>query len=485
MDELKNRAGEKFGALHDAALSAANNGKNKLDSVVQQTAEALAKIREVIQDIWQNELVLEGRERAVAWGREAAKRIREGAPPLSPVVLYNELVTLLKDRVWRRSIFIFACGAVLGGSAGIVVGLRAANRGPAGPHARALQTQPDQSVILVEDAVSHGAGPGEVLVRVQAFSVCSADRGVLRGRASALRSLVTRSHVTVGRGFAGVVLDVGHGVTQFEMGDEVWGCLSEWSGGAATELLAVRSTRISKRPRTLGADSAASLPWGGSLALYALDRIGYSPDTCKGKRVLVAGAASSEGCALVQLLSVWGARPTAAAPRHTRNTLRNLGASEFIELEGSNEHVAASWLVVEQHVGRSGPWDGALACTGAPPDRPPHYTLLKATAPRSAVVELRPRALVTDRLITPLWIMYSATVYTFNVLRWITGSGWHWDWLENDHQMSNGLDTLRQLVESGQLAPVLDKVYFPQDFEAALAHACSDEAVGTTVIRFP
>lgn len=48
-----------------------------------------------------------------------------------------------------------------------------------------------------------GAQFGEILVRVQAFSVSSTDRSVLRGRGSALRSLVTGSQVTVGRGFAG------------------------------------------------------------------------------------------------------------------------------------------------------------------------------------------------------------------------------------------------------------------------------------------
>ncbi|XP_047520157.1 reticulon-4-interacting protein 1, mitochondrial-like [Pieris napi] len=485
MDGFKHRAGEKIDALHDAAVVAASNSKVRLESVYQQTTDAILKIRELFNEIWHHELVTEGRARAVDWGREAAKRIREGALPLSPAVLYQELVTLLKDRVWRRSMIIFACGAVLGGSTGLVIGLRTATRGPSGPHARALQTQADQSVILVEDAVSHGAGPSEVLVRVQAFSVSTIDRSVLRGRASALRSLVTRSHVTVGRGFAGVVLDVGQGVTEFEMGDEVWGCLSEWSGGAATELLAVRSSRISKRPRTLGADSAASLPWAGSLALIALDALRITPDSCKGKRVLVAGAASGEGCALIQLLGCWGARTSAAAPRHSRDTLRNLGAQDFMELEGQNEHSAASWLVVEQHASRTGPWDACIACAGAPPNRPPYNTLLKATAPRRAALELRPGALVTDRLPSPLWAVFTVSFYSLRVLRWLTGHGWHCDWFESRHRLSDGLDTLRHLVEGGQLSPVLDKVYFPQDFEAALAHACSDKAVGTTVIRFP
>ncbi|RVE40093.1 hypothetical protein evm_015257 [Chilo suppressalis] len=212
--------------------------------------ESAIHLREAFQELWQNELFAESRQRVVAWTREATQRIREGALPLSPVLLYEELVALFKDRVWRRSVIIFVCGVVVGGSAGLCIGLRAGARVPTGPHARALHSQPDQSVILVEDAVAPGAGAGEVLVRVQAFSVCPVDRSVLRGRGSTLRSLITRTHLTVGRGFAGVVLDVGPGVESLEMGDEVWGCVSEWAGGAAGELLTIRRYYIAMGAET-------------------------------------------------------------------------------------------------------------------------------------------------------------------------------------------------------------------------------------------
>ncbi|CAH2252011.1 jg13846 [Pararge aegeria aegeria] len=488
MDELKLRAGEKIEAFQEAAIVAANSSKSRFYNILEQTGDAIGRLRQAFQELWNNDLVTEGRARAAAWAREATRRIQEGAPPLSPMLLYEELVTLLKDHVWRRSMIIFLCGVAFGGSAGLVIGFRVGTRAPSGPHARALHTQIDQTVILVEDAVSPGAGIGEVLIRVQAFSVSSADRGVLRGRASALRSLVTNSPVTVGRGFAGVVLDVGPGVSDLEMGDEVWGCVSEWSGGAANELLAIRSTRVSKRPRHLAADTAASLPWAGTLALAAIQKKRYNLNNCKGKRVCVIGAGSGEGCALVQLLSYWGGRITVAAPKKVHHSLKNLGAHEFIDTEGNNELVAPSWLILEQYASRAGPWDCALCCSGAgsPPfPLPGPNTLLKATAPRKAMVELRPQTLVTDRLPTPFWILFTASFYTIRICRWLLGCGTHTDWLEDRNHLHPGLETLRQLVESGQLSPVLDKVFLPQDFESALAHACSDEAIGTTVIRFP
>lgn len=47
-------------------------------------------------------------------------------------------------------------------------------------------------------------------------------------------------------------------------------------------------------------------------------------------RVAVTGAASGEGCALVQLLSGWGANVTVLAPRHAALTLRDLGAYRHV-----------------------------------------------------------------------------------------------------------------------------------------------------------
>lgn len=488
MDELKHRAGEKLEALHVAAKTAADNGKSRVHDVVHRTVEAIQKLQEACHDLWHHELIAEGRGRVAAWAKDAVRRVKEGAPPLSPVLLYEELVALFHDRVWRRSMMIFACGVVVGGSTGVLVGLRMARRVQSGPHARALHTHSDQSVLLVEDAIAPGTGPGEVLVRVQAFSVGAVDRGTLRGRGHSLRSLLYRGHVTVGRGFAGVVLDVGHGVQDLEMGDEVWGCVTEWNGGAATELLTIRSTRVSKRPRGLAADTAASLPWGGGQALIALRKLKYTLDNCKGKRVAVCGAASGEGCALVQLLSAWGAHVTVLAPRHAALTLKDLGAHDFVDIEGQRSGEGGAWTSLEARARREGPWDAVLACAAAevpPPALANAKALLRATAPHRALVDLRPGALISDRLPTPLFVIFAATFYTYRMCRWVVGCGTHTDWLEDSYRLREGLDTLTKLVDTGDVAPILDKVYLPQDFEVALAHACSEDAIGTTVIRFP
>ncbi|XP_059061333.1 uncharacterized protein LOC131854218 [Achroia grisella] len=489
MDELKHRAGEKLEALHEAAKIAADDGKSRVQDVFNTTAETIRKIREAFSELWNNELISEGRARVAAWSHEALQRLKDGAPPLSPLVLYEELLALFKDRMWRRSVAIFLVGAVVGGSAGLCAGLRAA-RPPAGPLARALHSQPDRSVLFVEDAPARSAGAGEVLVRVQAFSACAVDRSVLRGRGAALRGLLSRPHVTVGRGFAGVVLDVGPGVTSLELGDEVWGCVSEWSGGAATELLTIRSTRAGRRARGVGAAQGAALAWGGTRALRALRRLRYGAHDVKGKRVAVCGAASGEGCALLQVLSAWGARPAAACHPSAASALLALGAVEVLEVESCG--AGPWWRRLARAAARAGPWDAAVACGGAggahaapAGPAPDASALLKATAPRDAIVDLRPKPLISDRLPAPLSLLFAISFHTYRLLRWVVGLGSHTDWLEDPLQLREGLDELAALVDSGALSPLVDKVFLPVEYEAALAHACSDAAIGTTVVRFP
>ncbi|GBP64812.1 PiggyBac transposable element-derived protein 3 [Eumeta japonica] len=166
------------------------------------------------------------------------------------------------------------------------------------------------------------------------------------------------------------------------------------------------------------------------------------------------------------------------------------GAIDFLEAEGEkmNDHrVSWSWSVLERWGARVGPWDAVVACAGAgtPPQHPPPNTLLKATAGRSAALDVRGHALISDRLPTPLAIVYAATFTLYRLLRYMCRCGRHTDWLEPEHRLTPGLHELKTLVDIQQLGPVLDQVYLPQDFESALAHACSDEALGTTVIRFP
>ncbi len=164
----------------------------------------------------------------------------------------------------------------------------------------------------------------EVLVRVRASTVT-------RGEAMGVRSVdyrfvrlftgIRRPRRTFfGSEFAGCVEEVGAAVTEFRVGDEVFGV----EGGANAEFVAVRETGvIARKPAGLSYEEAAAVPDGSLLALTCL-RPAYP---LRGKSVLVYGAAGSIGTAAVQLLAHhFEAEVTAVCDAKDVELVRSLGA---------------------------------------------------------------------------------------------------------------------------------------------------------------
>lgn len=69
---------------------------------------------------------------------------------------------------------------------------------------------------------------------------------------------------------AGVVVDIGSGVTRLEIGDEVWCAVTPFSPGTLSDLIVVKEYYVSRKPKTLGFDGAASLPYSGTMAWDAV-----------------------------------------------------------------------------------------------------------------------------------------------------------------------------------------------------------------------
>ena len=169
----------------------------------------------------------------------------------------------------------------------------------------------------------------EVLVRVHASTVTRGDAMGVRSaeyRFTRLFTGIRRPRRTIaGSEFAGRVEDVGAGVTDFRVGDEVFGI----EGGANAEYVAAReSGAIAQKPTGLTYEEAAAVPDGSLLALTCL-RPAYP---LRGKRVLVYGAAGSIGTAAVQLLTHhFEAEVTAVCDTKDVELMRSLGARDALD----------------------------------------------------------------------------------------------------------------------------------------------------------
>lgn len=169
----------------------------------------------------------------------------------------------------------------------------------------------------------------EMLVRVHASTVTRGNAMGVRSDKYRFTRLVTgirRPRRTFfGSELAGLVEEVGAAVTEFRVGDEVFGI----AGGANAEYVAVsESDVIAQKPTALTYEEAAAVPDGSLLALTCLQPA--SP--LRGKSVLVYGAAGSIGTAAVQLLAHhFEAEVTAVCDTKDVELVRSLGARDVLD----------------------------------------------------------------------------------------------------------------------------------------------------------
>lgn len=173
---------------------------------------------------------------------------------------------------------------------------------------------------------------GEVLVRVHAAAVNSADIRLLRGQPFVVRlmgyGLFRPKHTILGGDIAGRVAAVGRGVTAFKAGDAVYGDISNDGLGGFAEYVAVPQTALAPMPANLSFEAAAAAPLAGITALQA---VRDKAQVRAGDQVAINGASGGVGTFAVQIARALGAEVTAVASASKLETLRGLGAAEVID----------------------------------------------------------------------------------------------------------------------------------------------------------
>lgn len=145
---------------------------------------------------------------------------------------------------------------------------------------------------------------GHILIRVEATSVNTVDT-MIRSIGEELVPISPKLPAVLGMDFAGSVEQIGDGVNDFKVGDEVYGCaggLAELPGALA-EYIVADANLVANKPKNLSMKEAAALPLVGITAYEGLIRAGAS----KGQRVLVHGGSGGVGHVAVQLANYFGA----------------------------------------------------------------------------------------------------------------------------------------------------------------------------------
>ena len=183
-------------------------------------------------------------------------------------------------------------------------------------------------VLRLEDVERPVPGEDQLLVRIHATTVNRTDCGFRSAEFFVTRfftGVVRPKQRIPGIEFAGVVEATGGAVTEFEVGDRVFGVTS---AGAHAEFTCIReASPVAHMPAGMSFEDAAAACDGASLALACLRKAG----SLDGKSLLVYGASGAVGTAAVQLAKHFGAYVTAVSSSKAVELVRSLGADEVID----------------------------------------------------------------------------------------------------------------------------------------------------------
>jgi NADPH:quinone reductase-like Zn-dependent oxidoreductase len=184
-------------------------------------------------------------------------------------------------------------------------------------------------VILVEEVPRPSPATGEVLVRIIAAGVGPWDAIIREGQSK----VSPPPPLTLGSDLAGVVEAVGADVTQFKIGDEVYGVTNLQFVGANAEFAIASADMIALKPQRLTNLGAASIP---VVAVTAWQMLFEYARPEPGHTILILGAAGNVGAYAVQFAANAGFHVTAVVGSKDVEYVRTLGAKDVVDYRVTN-----------------------------------------------------------------------------------------------------------------------------------------------------
>ncbi|GKU85216.1 zinc-dependent alcohol dehydrogenase family protein [Niallia sp. NCCP-28] len=318
----------------------------------------------------------------------------------------------------------------------------------------------DVSVFQLAEIAKPNVCRGHVLIKVGATSVNPIDTKVRSGAVpAAAPSLPAVIHGDV----AGVVAEVGEGVTQFKVGDEVFGCAGGFkgTGGALAEYMLADARLLAHKPQNISMEEAAAIPL---VAITAWEALFEKGKLREGQDVLIHGATGGVGHIAIQLAKWAGAQVyTTVSTENKLKLAKQLGADAVINYK--EQSVQA---YVDQYTAGKGFSLVFDTVGGENLDRS-----FEAAALNGSVVAIAARS---SHDLSPLHSKGLSLHVVFMLLKI----------LNEEQRKDHGriLAEIAKVVEEGELRPLVDEQIFTFE-DAANAHQYleSGKAIGKIVLK--
>lgn len=172
---------------------------------------------------------------------------------------------------------------------------------------------------------------GKVVIKIRASAVSRADGMMRAGQPKFARLFLGLSRPRAGLAgtcFAGDIIAVGDGVTDFTVGDAVFGEAGLQFGANASHITLAAGGSLLKKPDSVAYADAATLFDGAMTSWHFLTRVAQVK---AGDRVLILGGSGSLGTAAVQFAKALGAQVTASGSARNADMLQSIGADRVID----------------------------------------------------------------------------------------------------------------------------------------------------------
>ncbi|MDD4971246.1 MAG: NADP-dependent oxidoreductase [Paludibacter sp.] len=181
-------------------------------------------------------------------------------------------------------------------------------------------------VLRIEETPVPQITADELLIKVHAASVNPVDWQVREGFYKDMH--MHTLPLTLGQDFSGTVEKVGSSVKGFKIGDKVFGRPTLDRDGSYAEFIEVKANEVALMPNSITYDEAATIPVAGTTAWETLINKGKIQ---KGQRVLILAASGGVGSLAVQLAKNRGCYVIGTTSKSNIDFVRNLGANEVID----------------------------------------------------------------------------------------------------------------------------------------------------------
>jgi NADPH:quinone reductase-like Zn-dependent oxidoreductase len=290
----------------------------------------------------------------------------------------------------------------------------------------------------------------EVMIELCAASVNPLDLFLMKGAPwnRVIPGLRTPKHKVLGCDIAGRVEVVGRSVKQFQPGDEVFG-VTGFGGKGFAEYVCALEEKLGPKPANLSFEDAAAVPIAASTALQGLRNQGRIQP---GHQVLVEGASGGVGTFAVQIAKAFGAEVTAVCSTRNVDTARSIGADHVIDY-------------TQVDFARSGQ----------------RYDLILAANAHHSIFDYR-RALSQGGIYVAAGggVVRILQALLLGPLLSLIGRKKLGFFIANINQKD--LVFLKDLLEAGKVAPVIDRRYPLSDAAAALRYLAEGHAQGKVVL---